>query len=458
MPNLFICQDSEADRPCQLKGPFMTSTYRLFAWNFSYFSAKVRAYMNYKRHVANLRFEEILATQDIIQGLLIPNTGSNVVPQLQTPAGIWVQDSSEIIDHLESAFPEAPVIPTSPKQKLVSYLLEILADEWMLPWGFWERWHYSLRDVEPNHEAFNAQQWGRIFNASGSGQERRDAGRFIFKEIMKIDAPHEAEFGPYAGLIQLGVTEDTQQAWTESMHRMLAILETHLGHHDYILGGAPTLADFALLGPLYPHVYKDPVPGFMIRTQYPLVSEWIERANGSQEAGYKSYKEPQYKLEDGALVPEAAGKTLSDDEIPDTLLPLVEVFFDEMWPMLKNNIAAVEAYIQSDACKDNTSLPHKSFYSPVEFKSLQSGGGPLTLEFEIGGVKEKRMASPYQVWMLQRIEKAIANDVNQSASNTELMKFLGAFPGGQELLALKDRLARCPIEKKFEQLFAASKK
>jgi len=436
----------------------MTSPYRLFAWNFSYFSAKVRAYMNYKQHAADLHFEEILATQDIIQGLLIPNTGSNVVPQLQTPAGIWVQDSSEIIDHLEAAFPGASVIPTSPKQKLVSYLLEILADEWMLPWGFWERWHYSLKDVEPNHEAFNAQQWGRIFNASGSGQERMDAGRFIFKEIMKIDAPHEAEFGPYAGLIQLGVTEGTQEAWTRSMHRMLAILETHFGTHDYILGGAPTLADFALLGPLYPHVYKDPVPGFMIRTEYPLVSEWIERANGSPEAGYKSYKEPQYRLEDGVLVSEEAGKTIADDEIPDTLLPLIQVFFDEMWPMLKSNIAAVEAYIQSDACAENAPLPHKSFYSPVEFKSLQSGEGPLTLEFEIGGVKEKRMASPYQVWMLHRIEAAMAGDFEQAESTGVLMKFLGTFPDGHELLALKDRLAHCPIEKEFEQLFAANSK
>ena len=94
----------------------------------------------------------------------------------------------------------------------------------------------------------------------------------------------------------------------------------------------------------------------------------------------------------------------------------------------------------------------------MEFKSLQSGEGPLTLNFEIGGVEEKRMASPYQVWMLQRIEQAIANDVEQSASNSEMMKFLGAFPGGQELLALKDRLARCPIEKKFEQLFAGNSK
>ena len=98
----------------------MSNPYQLFAWNFSYFSAKVRAYMRFKHHTAGLLFEEIFATREIIQGLLIPSTGSNVVPQVRTPAGEWLQDSSEIIDALEEKFPDSPVIPASPKQKLVS--------------------------------------------------------------------------------------------------------------------------------------------------------------------------------------------------------------------------------------------------------------------------------------------------------------------------------------------------
>lgn len=431
----------------------MTNPYRLFAWNFSYFSGKVRAYMTYKSHVDKLQFEEILATQEIIQGLLIPNTGSNVVPQLQTPDGSWVQDSSEIIDYLESAFPQSPAIPSTPKQKLVTYIIELLADEWMLPYGFWERWHYSLKGVSPNHEAFNAHQWGRIFNTDGSGRERLDAGRFVFKELMKIDAPEEAVFGPYAGLIQLGVTENTREAWTQSMRNMLGILEAHLDRYDYILGAAPCLADFALIGPLYPHLYKDPVPGFMIRTEFPLVSEWIERVNGSTEAGYRSYREPRYNLVDGILIRENAGQILSNDEIPETLLPLIQVFFNEMWPILKSNIATVTAYIQSDACETDSPLPHKSFYSPSEFTSLQSGEGPLTLEFEIGDVKERRMASPYQIWMLQRIEKAMKDNYTSPEENKTLLTFLEHFTDGPMMLNLKDILSRCPIEKKFEQLF-----
>lgn len=135
----------------------MNTDYRLFAWDFSYFSAKIRAYCCFKAFHGAFTYEEVLATQPIIQGYIVPATGSNVVPQMQAADGTWLQDSSEIIDVLEARYPQAPVVPEGARQRLVSYLLELLADEWMLPWSFWERWHYSLATVQPNHEAWNAQ-------------------------------------------------------------------------------------------------------------------------------------------------------------------------------------------------------------------------------------------------------------------------------------------------------------
>ena len=95
--------------------------YRLFSWEHSYFSGKVRAYLRYKQHQGGLGagFEDVLATRDLIQGLLLPATGTGAVPQLQTPDGRLVQDSSEIIDFCEDLHPKPPVIPdpaAAPKQ------------------------------------------------------------------------------------------------------------------------------------------------------------------------------------------------------------------------------------------------------------------------------------------------------------------------------------------------------
>lgn len=438
---------------------FMNTDYRLFAWNFSYFSAKVRAYCRYKAHHGAFTFEEILATQEILRDHMVPATGSNVVPQIEGADGRWLQDSSEIIDVLEARHPEGPVVPEGSRQRLVSYLIELLADEWMLPWAFWERWHYSLASVQPNHEAFNAQQWGRVFAPGASGLERREAARFVFREIMKIDHPGTAIFGPYAGLRQLGVTERTEAAWTASMRRMLGHLEAHFDRHDYVLGGRPTLADFALLGPLYPHLYKDPVPGFMMRTEYPLVCEWIERANGTTEAGTRSYAETSYCMNEGRLVPcggaSDGGELLADDAVPETLHPLISVFFAEMWPVLRDSARILGDYLTSGVHPAGSPLPSKSFYSPGEFRALQESGGPLSLEFEIGGVRETRWVSPYQIWMLGRMSDAMAEPFAAAQSRAELESLLRPFDGGSELLSLPELIAPCRLRKEFEQLYPA---
>jgi glutathione S-transferase len=432
----------------------MKTDYRLLAWDFSYFSAKVRAYLRFKEFHGALTYEEVFATQAIIQGYMIPATGSNVVPQVESASGEWLQDSSEMIDVLEARHPQAPVVPEGPRQRLACYLIELLADEWMLPWGFWERWHYSLNDVQPNHEAFNAQQWGRMFAPEQTGLAQRQTARFVFREMMKIDDPQSAEMGPYAGLPQLGVTEKTEVAWTTSMHNMLAILEAHFDQHDYILGGRPTLADFALLGPLYPHLYKDPVPGFMMRTQYPLICEWIERTNGSYEGGSNSYRQTAYQLEEGVLTEFCGasdeGDLLGDDEIPETLMPLLAVFFKEMWPVLKSSTEVLSNYIE-DAQSD--ALPFKSFYSPAQFRDLQSKGGALSHEFEIGGIREFRMVSPYQVWMLGRLSDAMLSSFDDASEAAVLKTMLSCFDGGSEILDLPERLKGCRLRKHFEQLF-----
>ena len=42
-------------------------------------------------------------------------------------------------------------------------------------------------------------------------------------------------------------------------------------------GGAPCLADFGLIGPLYGHIYNDAVSGFELRTRFPFTAEWVTR-------------------------------------------------------------------------------------------------------------------------------------------------------------------------------------
>lgn len=77
--------------------------YRLFSAENSVFSAKVRAYFRFKHEQGDLGpgYEDILVTPDLIKPLVVARLGGPVFSQIEIPGGGWLQDSSEIIDHLE---------------------------------------------------------------------------------------------------------------------------------------------------------------------------------------------------------------------------------------------------------------------------------------------------------------------------------------------------------------------
>jgi hypothetical protein len=103
--------------------------YRLFSCEHSYFSGEARALLRFEGHGGALPFEDALATPELISGLSIPPTGTNVVPQLLAAGGVWLQDTSEMADFVEQAHPELRSIPpaSAPRQHRAPSLLELLA-------------------------------------------------------------------------------------------------------------------------------------------------------------------------------------------------------------------------------------------------------------------------------------------------------------------------------------------
>lgn len=437
--------------------------YRLFSWELSYFSGKVRSYLRYKDGQGGLGsgFEDILASAELTLKVLIPATGTPAVPQLQTPDGTWVQDSSEIIDFIESRHPTPPVVPevaTGPRQCLASYLIELLADEWMVVYAFWERWHYTLEGVEPNHGDFNAQQWGNAFAPEADGAGRRAAARMMFEGPFGVKDHDTNRRGIFAGIHGLGSTPRTEAAWEASNERILDILERHFVAHSYVLGGRPSLADFGLMGPLYAHLFRDPVPGFRMKTRHPLVAEWVERTNATS-LDARPYGTNVYSVDaDGGLVARPGttdgAEWLPDDALPDTVLELLAVFFREMWPMLDSSLERVRAFIASDAHEAGGELPGKTFMPTPGFEAHQTGDGALTHEFEIGGVRERRMVVPYHVWMLQRLAAVLAACTASDAGRAAIDSLL-AETGGASLYDLDAKLEGCRVRKEGGRLFSA---
>ncbi len=443
----------------------MTDTrYRLFSWEHSFFSGKVRSYLRYKQAFDGLGpgFEDVLATPEIIQKVLAPATGSPTVPQLLIPDVGMIQDSSEIIDLVEQRHPGPAVVPDAeraPRQRLTCYLLELLADEWMLVYAFWERWHYSTDGVTPSHLDFNAQQWGAFLSAQGSGSTRRAAGRALFDQVFGRKNPAGADRGPYAGLRDLGVTEKTLEAWQASNLRLLERLEAHFGQHDYVLGGRPSLADFALMGPLYAHQYRDAVAGFILKTRFPLVAEWVERCTAVGSLNARAYDQVVYGVnEDGELEEILAqsdgGDWLAKDEIPQTLLPVLEVFFVEMWPVLQSAVETLRVFLEGGQLPPGGELPGRSFTATPGFEELQTGDGALTHAFALGEVTGRRMVIPYQVWMLQRLERELELCIASDEGLDAVSELLERFPGSDELLEIGRLLEGARVRKVGGRLFA----
>jgi len=438
-------------------------TYRLFTWELSYFSGKARAYLRYKERMGDLGegFEDILATPELVRGLLRPATGSGAIPQLKAGDGRWVQDSSDIIDFVEARHAKVPVVPSvavAPRQALTCYLVELLADEWMVVPAFWERWHYSLPGIEPNHVDYNAMQWGSVFAAGAPGKDRLAAGKWVFEEMFGISEARTNPRGVYAGLVQLGCTEATERAWWASMENILGLLDVHFGAHDFLLGGLPSLGDFGLFGPLYAHLYRDATSGFMLRTQHPIVSEWVERTSGDNVTA-RTYGQQLYSLGvDGELVGRPAtsdgGQWLANDRVPPSLDALVAVFFEEMWPVLASTMEKVAAFIASAAHEPGGELPGKTFTADLPWIDHQTGDGALTHDFEIGGVQARRMVTPYHVWMLQRVAAVLEEATASEAGRASVTTWLDQFPKGGELLELNDRLADCRVRKEGARLFS----
>jgi len=440
---------------------------RFFSWKFSYFSGKVRSYLRYKSNKCGFVIEEILATPEIITNILVVSTNMNTVPQIQLDDGRMIHDSSNIIETMERRYSDYSIMPSleeRPKQFLVSQLIEILADEWMLVPAYHWRWAYSSnnkknqmmpRTSNMNHSEFNKLQWGEFLYPEGNLNEKKRAGEFLFNNIMY-------KAGPKRGLINLGVTDKTVKAWEDSLERLLDYLEKHFIEHTYILGGKPSLGDFALIGPLYAHIYLDPVPGYMLRTKYPYTTKWIERLHdrGGEPEYSKIYgycKKNKRLISKDLQFFSDNGEWLENDMIPTTIIVIIEIFFKEFWPVLKSSLKILDQYIKDGYHDLRDPLPSKSFSMSED----QLYGGPLshtfTLPVKKGGllfrdeeIKEKRSVFPYQCWMIQRIGETL-----KCKKKDKIRNWLRTISNGEgiKLFEIKELSKDCKLIKKGGLIF-----
>jgi glutathione S-transferase len=310
----------------------MTPPYRFYAAEISYFSAKVRPALRHK----GVHFLELLPDY---RKIILPRTGLAFIPIVITPADETWQDTSAILDALERRVPTPPLYPVTPVQRVAAHVIELYADEFMILPAMHYRWSFPESVAKAR--------------ADFASVSEEPAAATRFAERMQGSLPF------------LGVVPATTAAIEAHLRELLDALSAHFAVHPYLLGTRMSLADCALMGPLYAHLYLDAVPGRLLRETAPAVCRWIERMNHPD--------------------PEAPGIWLPDDALAPTLGPILRLIGSDAVPLILDGVRAFEAWADEQ---------------PAGLDELPRGvGGHAT---SLRGVSVQRFTSAYTPWMVQR--------------------------------------------------------
>lgn len=309
--------------------------FRFYGSERSYFSGKARAAFRAKR----VFFEEILPDRAATKDMRVRTGGLFFLPTVVTPEGDTWQDTSDIIDALEARYPEPALIPATPVQRVVSYLVELYADEFMI----FPAMHYRWGTPEGERDA-------RDSFAAASGDP---AGSDKFADTMS------------GSLMMLGVSEATAPAIVAHLDELLPLMESIFREQGFLLGGQISLADCSMLGPFYGHLYLDLVPGPMIRRKAPRISNWIERMNHPDVAGFSGFR--------------------AGDDLHPSMQAMLGLIGRDAAPIVLDTVRDFEKWADDQPAG--------------EHEPPRGIGGHAT---RLRGVEFSRYTSSYTLWMLQR--------------------------------------------------------
>ncbi|HEY9894798.1 MAG TPA: glutathione S-transferase family protein [Candidatus Sericytochromatia bacterium] len=193
----------------------------LHQFELSHYVEKVRLILDYK----GLAYRKLEVTPGIGQIDLYRLSGQRQVPVLQDGTQI-IADSTAIAEYLERQYPDRPIIPTEPKLRGLTLLMEQWADE-----------SIGLNARKVLIGALNQDQ---SFRAALLPSSVPDVVRSLVGAVP----------GEFLSILGQGVGfgPDAIKTATEAIKRDLASLCFILHDQPYLVTDHPTLADFAVAG------------------------------------------------------------------------------------------------------------------------------------------------------------------------------------------------------------------
>jgi glutathione S-transferase len=246
-------------RPRQGKDPM-----KVYGSKRSYYTGKLETYLRYR----GIDYE-LLPTYGYEREVLA-GAGTTQMPAVRLDDGRWMTDSSPILAWLESQQAAPSIYPADPFWRFVALLLEDYADEWLWRPAMHFRWSY-LQDRRFVSHSLADEQAAHV-KIPLFFKQRRIAIRQL-NGFVKGD----------------GVSAETWDHVEQGYFRPLDLMEQIFRDRPFLLGDAPTNADFGFMAPMYRHFAQDPTPAEIMRKRASGVYEWVARmwnarADGSSPA------------------------------------------------------------------------------------------------------------------------------------------------------------------------------
>ncbi|MDR9467886.1 glutathione S-transferase family protein [Marinospirillum sp.] len=331
--------------------------YILYGLPHSLYSGIVRCYLR----TQGLAYQErTTAHPDFLQKV-VPVVGRRMIPVLETPEGELIQDSLDIVTFLDATGVPYPAFPASPLQQVIAVLIFYYGSQVLLRPAMHYRWSYREQQEGFLQDAFCA--------ATGSDQKGREAARAIMARMQSY-------------LPRLGVTPATSHTLENNYTRLLQVLEKHLQNYPYLLGFQPCLADYGLIGPLFAHLGRDPVPSELMKTQAPQVYRWVERMTAP------GLDRPEYPDSEGLL---------KGGQLPESLEPLLQLMAEEAFPELTDKLAFLDAWINQQQPQDGDQINYPPQQRHLGLVETHYCGHPI----QVG-------VAPYFLYILNFAEESLA--------------------------------------------------
>jgi len=220
----------------------------------SYYTGKLESYLRYK----GIEYRRKAMPYDDPESIM-KHVGALQHPVVDRGDGRWMSDTTPMLLQLEQEHPENTILPGNPVVGFIARLIEDYADEWLWRPAMHYRWSY---------------QQSRVALSEILAEELRQNGPPYPKFILRKMLTHRQR--TYF-VIKDGVNGRTwdhvEQGYLNALDNMTGMLRDR----PFLLGNAPSLADFGLMAPMLRHFSQDPVPAEIMRSRAPAVYEWVAR-------------------------------------------------------------------------------------------------------------------------------------------------------------------------------------